>query len=200
MRKLFVVFAVLLSGCSVFGTPRPFDAVEYDYAIQASVAATRAVHQCIDPSDSYIGFVKDLTKATMHLNEYEKFRPSGAELASGASELRQLVIDFTSKKKLTYRYCQHKLSEVQSAARVMAMAFGGQAKMSMCFSDVGIRYGVYLDSLNDNSITRAEFDELVADLQRLASIDQSGCTVEARLKLKQTLEAISKVASFALSL
>lgn len=94
----------------------------------------------------------------------------------------------------------HKLSEVQSAGRVVAQAFGGQLQVRSCTSDVQVRYTIYRDSLVSGMITRQEFNDLVSDIPQLAHVDHAGCSVEFRAELQKALDAISKAASVAASL
>ena len=200
MKKIFAICAVLLSGCSLLGPVHQFDNVEYNHAVASAVASTRAVHQCYDQGPLYQAFVQDLNATTLQLAEYEKYRPASVESLASVNEIRGLVLDLQKRASPTLRYCQHKLSEIQSASRVVAQALGNQQKLSMCISDVELRYNVYLDSLQAGMITREEFDELVADIQQLALVDIASCTMEMRAKIQKSLETISKAASIAASL
>ena len=121
MRSLLLIFAVFLSGCSGLAT-RAFDPVEYDYAVMTTVAATRTLHLCGDEKHfaEFKSFLSDLNQNSMYLFEYERHLAGNTNSLVAATQIRQMVIDFTVHPQYSDRYCQHKLSEVQSASRTLS--------------------------------------------------------------------------------
>lgn len=190
MKKIITILSLFVFGCAT----HQYDPVEYNYSIISSVAATRAVHQCVNrDNELFKKYVKDLNDATMHLQEYEKFTKNNTQTYAGAVQLRQIVIDFVAKENYSEDYCKHKLSEIQSASRVMAKAFGKQGNLDICFSDVKSRYNMYRDSYVDGRISKEEFDDLVDDLIQLAKLDNYGCTTQQKTELENLVNTISKL-------
>lgn len=189
MKNILWCVPLMLCACA----SREFDQTEYKYAIESAVLSTRAIHQCASKSPRYDEFIQDLNTQTMYLFEYEKHLPSNAHALNGVTNLRQLVLDFMKSTEHTSTYCVHKLSEIQSASRTVARMMSGMGYMDMCSSDAMSRLSLYQQSFQDKNITQGEYAELVHDLSRLTSIDESVCSIQEREALLQAISAISKV-------
>lgn len=192
MKKLFAIMTILLlSACAT----RPFDPVEYNFAISSSVLATRSIHQCGNKTPTYKEFIKELNTQTMYLFEYEKHHSENDQVFVGVSVLRQLVIDFM-KNEDTYSetYCVHKLSEVQSAGRALAKTLSSN-DISLCESDALERLQLYKKSFELGKISVTEYNELVADLPKLVRSDNAYCTAEQKELIQKTLSILSSAIS-----
>jgi len=194
MRLFLLGIFILLSGCSTLG-PRSFNAVEYDYAVKTTVASTRAIHLCGDVYNSakFKQFVNDLNENSMTLFEYERHLDGNNYSLPAATQIRQLVIDFTVNPQYTKDYCVSKLSTIQSASRTLARALGKLNAFDMCDSDVAVRFAKYEELYKQGKITQAEFQELANDIVKLKKVDSATCSFENKEKLDATIALISKV-------
>ena len=158
---------------TIFGCATPqYDPVEYNYAVISSVAATRAMSQCDNVNtESFKKYIQDLDAATLHLQEYEKYSKNKRKTHIGASSLRQLVVDFAMTEKFSESFCVYKLSEIQTASRIMANAFGNPGSFDICIYDTEILKKQYLKSFEEGSITKFELDILNASLSHLEHIN-----------------------------
>ena len=192
MKKLLVALcAIILTGCAT----RPFDPVEYNFAISAAVLSTRAIHQCGEKSDRFHEYVKELNTQTMYLYEYEKHHDENKNVLIGVTNLRELVLDFVQVESVSSEaYCVHKLSEVQATSRALAKTLSGM-HLDLCSSDALERLSFYKDSYASNRINKSEYEELVRDLQRLVRTDNAYCTEEQNELMKRTVTAISSLVS-----
>lgn len=189
MKKLFaIIAAIILTGCAT----RPFDPVEYNYAISTSILSTRAMHQCADKTPTYREFAKELNSHSMQLFEYEKHHSENEQILVGVTNLRQLVIEFNEAEATASQfYCVHKLSEIQSTSRALAKTLS-RMQIDLCQSDALERLELYKSSFALSKISKAEYEELVKDLPRLVRSDNAYCTAEQK-ELLQT--AVSVIAS-----
>lgn len=105
---LMVLMAALgAAGCSLMPQVRPFDGVEYDYAVRTVTVATRAVHQCPDvQGEAFQARLQELNVLTMHLHEYERWRPMNEDVLTATATLRGLVKGAVAADSPTLRYCQ----------------------------------------------------------------------------------------------
>jgi len=192
MKKLFAIVAVLLlSACAT----RPFDPVEYNFAISSSVLATRAIHQCGNKTPTYQEYIKELNTQTMYLFEYEKHHAENEQVLVGVTNLRQLVMDFMkNESKYSETYCIHKLSEVQSTSRALAKTLSSM-HIELCESDALQRFDVYNKSIADGKLSKEEYAELIADLPKLVRSDNAYCTAEQKELLQKTLSILSSAVS-----
>lgn len=192
MKKLLTALCViLLTGCAT----RPFDPVEYNFAISTAVLSTRAIHQCGEKGDRFHEYIKELNTQTMYLYEYEKHHDENTNVLIGVTNLRELVLDFAKVESVTTEaYCVHKLSTIQSTARALAKTLSGM-HLDLCSSDALERLGFYKDSYKSKRINRSEYEELVRDLQRLVRADSAYCTEEQNELLRKTVTAVSSVIS-----
>lgn len=191
MKKLFIFLAVaILTGCAT----RPFDPVEYNFAISTSILATRSMHQCSNKTTTYVEFVKELNTQTMYLFEYEKFHDANEQNLKGVTVLRQLTMEFMQNHETASdMYCVHKLSEIQSTARTLAKSLSTRTSVELCSSDAMDRLALYDESLKVGKISRPEYVELVRDLPRLVKADNAYCTAEQKEALAKTVSALSAV-------
>lgn len=196
LKSLCFLSAFLLTACSI-QPAHQYDAVEYDYVIKTVVATGRAVHLCDerDSSEKFIVRIQEINDNTMHLAEYEKYVLYNKDTLPAVTNLRDLVLSFTKNKNYSKQYCLHKISEIQSASRVLAMSLGKNSGFNVCDSDVSTRYMVYRASYMQGLITRYEFNDLVHDLTHLSKIDQSGCSMEEKAEFEKAINIISNVAA-----
>jgi hypothetical protein len=188
MKNIFIALCMLiLTGCAT----RPFDPVEYNYAISTSILATRSVHQCQNKTPTYQEFIKELNTQTMYLYEYEKHHDENDQFLIGVTNLRQLVLDFMKNESTsTTQYCMHKLSEVQSVARALAKSLSAN-RIEICESDAMERLELYKSSLENAKISEREYAELVNDLTKLVKADNAYCSAEQKELLLKTVSVIS---------
>lgn len=189
MKKLFLLaLALTLTACAT----RPFDPVEYNYAVESAVLSTRAIHQCQQKGEGFEKFVSELNTQTMKLFEYEKHHSHNDQSLTGVMVLRQLVIDFNlSHGVKTPTYCVHKLSEIQSASRALAITLSGATSLELCQSDATERLAAYDQSLVLSKITKLEHAELTKDLAKLVRADNAYCTAEQKDALAEAVSLIS---------
>lgn len=190
MKKLFAILCMsLVAGCAT----RPFDPVEYNYAISSSILSTRAMHQCVEKTPTYREFVKELNTHSMQLFEYEKHHSENEQILVGVTNLRQLVIEFSqAEASASETYCVHKLSEIQSTSRALAKTLS-RMQIDLCKSDALERLELYKKSFESGKLSKAEYEELVKDLPRLVRSDNAYCTAEQKEALLMTINAISSV-------
>lgn len=192
MKKLFfIVIAILIAGCAT----RPFDPVEYNYAISTSILATRAMHQCGEKTPTYREFVKELNTHSMQVFEYEKHHSENEQILVGVTNLRQLVIEFSqAEASASEAYCVHKLSEIQSTSRALAKTLS-RMQIDLCKSDALERLELYKKSFANGKLSKPEYEELVKDLPRLVRSDNAYCTAEQKELLQTAVSVIASVIS-----
>ena len=188
MKKLFfIVIAILIAGCAT----RPFDPVEYNYAVSTSILATRSVHQCVEKTPTYQEYIKELNTQTMYLFEYEKNHSENSQILTGVTTLRQLTLEFMKNQETgSVTYCAHKLSEIQASARTLAKTLSSN-NIELCQSDATERLELYKSSKASGKINDAEYAELVNDLPRLVKSDNAYCTAEQKDLLIKTMSILS---------
>lgn len=192
MKKLFAILCVsLLAGCAT----RPFDPVEYNYAISSSILSTRAMHQCGEKTPTYREFVKELNTHSMQLFEYEKHHSENKQILVGVTNLRQLVIEFSqAEASASEAYCVHKLSEIQSTSRALAKTLS-RMQIDLCQSDALERLELYKKSVANGKLSKPEYEELVKDLPRLVRSDNAYCTAEQKELLQTAVSVITSAIS-----
>lgn len=188
---LVAASAFAMSYTSV-STPKDFDPTEYEKVVTVVVDATRTVHLCNDMKNPlYTQFLNGLNTSTLHLGEYVRHKAGKEDVSQAVEQVRQLVLEYDFALSPSVQYCKHKLSEVQSGARTIARALGGRHKVDICDYTVDQRFVVYKESYTANLITKEEFSELVADLQKLQNVDKSGCSLENADKMDKALNAVT---------
>jgi len=191
MKKVsLIVAALLLSACSMFQA-RPYDNVEYNYAVLITANATHAAHRCGDTSvPDYQTYLQAMNHDSLTLDEFVSDKADSKQALPAVEQIRDMTSTFLSHPTYSVAYCQHKLSNIQASARTFARAIGGNKTYDMCQSDVQQRYNLFSISYKDGKISKAEFDELTGDLLKLQTIDTSGCTLEERAKMAEALKVI----------
>ena len=191
MKFLLLSIVILLQGCA-WMTPRAFDSTEYNYAIQTTVMATRAVHLCgnVEHKQEFEDFMKVLNQESMFMIEYETHKDSNKNVIVGVTQTRQLVATMIVHNAYSTQYCFHKLSEVQASARTIARSLGGLEEFDICKSNVWGRFEVYEASYKANKISKLEFDELVNDLVSLQKVDHSSCSMQQKNSLANAVQSV----------
>lgn len=193
MKKTLLTLSslTLLAGCSLL-TPKQFDATEYNYTVQTTVAATRAVHLCGNKpyEQKFNGFVNDLNANSMALMEYASHRPVSEGTYQGIAQIRALTTEFVTRDKPSDMYCRHKLSSIQGASRTLSRALGEKGEYDICASNVEERFKLYVVSKNSGKISEDEFKELTNDLLELAAADKASCSIENKKQLDNAIELI----------
>ena len=192
MKKLLVILAFVLSGCSLW-TQRAYDPVEYSMAVSIAADATRAIHNC--DSDARLVYTQRLGNTSFVLVEYMQNKRDSAAQSEAALLLRRMVQDFNAETSTSIRYCVHKLASVQAAARMLASGIALTDQFDLCSGDVTTRYKAFEASYTSGVLSQHEFTELTNDLLRLKTIDTSSCSLERRRQLNEALDLISKAVS-----
>lgn len=198
MKLVFLLSVLCLCGCSWL-TPRTFDATEYNYAVQTTVMATRAVHLCgnAERKQEFSDFVQTLNQDTLFMSEYETHKDSNKNVIVGVNQVRQLVASLVVHPEYSTKFCYHKLSEVQASARTIARTLGGLEEFDICKSNVWERYSLYEASYKNKQITKSEFGELVDDLIQIQKADHSSCTLQQKNDLANTVQSVISAAGLA---
>ena len=190
MKYFTCVLTLLLSACASVGA-RSYDPAEYSLAVSISANTTHAIHRCDSMANSeFQGFIQKVNLDSFTLVEFVSNKADSVQAKPSAEQVRNLISEFFKAPKPTFKYCVHKLSNVQASSRMLARALGGYSQISACEGSVQARYALFEASYLAKNITEAEFKELVDDLMNLKSIDSYSCTLEERRELEQALKII----------
>ena len=199
--KLLLTFlaTLILSACSLsMLTARPYDPVEYDYAIRIATNTVHAVHRCDNTaSEEYNTFFQKVNLDSMALTEFVANKSDTEQAIPAANNIRSMVIDIGKRPTFSKGYCIHKLSNIQASARMFARSIGNTDRFDICTGDVQLRFAKFKKSYDLKSIDESEFKELSADLLKLKSIDTAGCTLEERNKIAEAMGIITSVVGIA---
>ena len=196
--KIAILVATLLAtGCSMF-TSRTYDPVEYNYAISIAVDATHAVNRCQTRKDGYNEYLQKINSATFTLDEYVSNKNDSEQVLPAALQIREIAKDLLQNKTYSTRYCQHKLSNIQAAARMFARGVGSTDRFNVCSGNIQNRFEAFEQSLARKEITKLEFVDLSGDLIRLETIDQSGCSLSQRADFEMAITGIKAALSLML--
>lgn len=189
--------AVAAAGALTLGAGKPnLDTNEYLLSVQVTASATQAVRECADQSPD----LTLLENNALTLLEYETSLPQTENRQVAAKEIIYLTGQIKHRKMYTTKYCQHKLSEIQSVSRTLSRALGGKHQFDICDSDFTTRFYLYQASYVNKEITLSEFTELVNDIVHIVKTDQASCSTDNQAKLNQTLQLIKGAAGLAGSL
>ncbi len=152
-----ILIAVAVAGTAAFSSVKPpsLDTVEYSHVIQLTHLSTQAVKGCKEHNFA----VDSLEQQAELIVEYETHLPKSDNNLHAAKETLTLVRQFKHHEMPSVRYCQHKLSEVQSVSRTLARAMGGLHKFDICDSDFEERISLYEKSFKKGQITEEEYKE-----------------------------------------
>ena len=183
MKKLLTLAAIFaLSACSTI-TARQYDPVEYDYAVRIAVNSTHAAHLCKEEGTDYQTYLHEINRDSALLQEYVSNKEDTLQALPAAIQVRGIVISFLAKPARTVAYCKHKINNVQASARMYARAVGSSTKFNPCEGNPEDRLVDFKRSYDAKAISKEEFADLAGDLQKLTTIDESGCTLENRAKM-----------------
>lgn len=197
MNKIIFAFSVLLAGCASQLT-RNYDSTEFNYVVLIAADATHAVSRCGRRGDEYDAYLQKLNSNTFTLMEYVSNKSDTKQVLPEATMIREITQDFLANTDYSNRYCQHKLSNIQAGARMMARGLSGSDRFDLCKGGIRERFTFFELSYVQNQITRAEFANLSGDLIKMETIDASSCTLEERAALEKTINIIRTAVSFLL--
>ena len=192
MKKLLVILAFVLSGCSLW-TQRAYDPVEYSMAVGIAADATRAIHNC--DSDARLPYTQRLSNTSFVLVEYLQNKRDSAAQSEAALLLRRMVQDFNAEANTSIRYCVHKLSSIQAASRMLARGIALSDQFDPCAGDPKQRLKVFTTSYEEGALTDTEFKNLASDVLRLQNINTVSCSLESRRQLQEAVELATKIIS-----
>jgi len=196
MNKLLPIVAALsIAGCSAFMS-RAYDPVEYNYAVLIAANSTHAVSRCesrngeYDEYDEYNVYLQKINSDTFTLMEYVANKSDSEQALIAATQVREITQDFLANTNYSHRFCQHKLSNIQASARMLARGVGSTDRFDICKGNVQERFALFEASYKQNKITKEEFVDLSNDLLKMGQINTAGCSYESRTKLENTLHLI----------
>jgi len=196
---LLSVLLLTLAGCATTElTARLYDANEYNYAVNIAVNATHAVARCETRNAEYDVYLQKINSDSFTLLEYVSNKTDTKQALPAATQIREISLDFLNNKMYNNRYCQHKLSNIQGAARMFARGVGYTDRFNICKGNVLERFTAFELSYTQNMISREEFANLSQDLLKMQKIDTAGCTLEDRVKLEQAINIIQTAVKFLL--
>lgn len=190
-------------GCAITHEQRPYDPVEYDYAISITVDATRAIHRCEDTSaeaKDFWSYVQLANTDSFKLQEFVDNRANSDQVVPAVTALRRSVVDVLERGTFSPTYCVLKLTNVQASSRIISRALGHTDRAAVCDGGIGERYAQFSAAYTAGQINVSEYKELVNDVVRLEQIDQSGCSIAIRVQMQKDLQLIEKALPAILSL
>ena len=200
MKRIFMMVAVmLLAGCSnlSYFSVRQFDSTEYGKSVEITQLATRTVHQCSNTDTTLkIKFLNDLNSATMYLEEYTSNKKDEADIATGAKQIREMVLAFDSRETYSVAYCVSKLTNVQNASRTIERAISLHNKYDSCSADLVSLWTPLQTKHESKVISDSEFIELSTDILKLGAINTAACSSQERAQIQQSISIIKQALSF----
>ena len=198
-NKSIVVGALCasLAGCSAFSS-RAYDPVEYNYAVLVSANATHAVSRCQVRGDEFNAYLQKINSDTFTLMEYMANKGDSEQTLIAATQVREITQDFLANTNYSHRFCQHKLSNIQASARMLARGVGSSDKFDACKGNVQERFALFEASYKQGKITQEEFVNLSNDLLKMGAVNTASCSLENRTKLENALKLIQFSLSFIL--
>lgn len=169
--------------------PPSIDMFEYNHVIQITALSMQQVKKC-KTEDT------DLELLTLHietLTEYEKHLVDSEERLEISKILSSLIKEINQRETFSSRYCQHKLSEIQSISRAMAMSLGGKHQSKVCDTDFEKRLSIYESSFKKNLISKSEYLELISDVIEMGKADGKACSLENQTKLDQAQKVVETI-------
>jgi hypothetical protein len=190
--SLLLAMVVLMTGCM---TVRPYDPIEYGLSITVTVNATRAIHQCDDPSqdnEELWVYIQQMNTDSLNLSEFINDKGNSTNLLPLIKQIRDMVNDTLIRGKFSSAYCVHKLSNIQAGSRILARVLGNTDRFDTCEGGIRARYDGFTKSYQNNDINASEYKELVMDIVKLETIDTSGCSQSTRQKIAEDLVFIKE--------
>lgn len=169
--------------------PPSIDQIEYSHIVQVVSHATQQISLCKTNTT-------DVTALELHiqiLNEYNAHLTSKEENRAVSKILNKFIDDFSKREDKSVRYCQHKLSEIQSVSRTLARSIGGLHKHNICDHDLEKRLNFYKDSFAKKAISESEYSELLSDIVLIGKADKSSCDIENTTKIDQATEVAETI-------
>lgn len=198
MKNILVILtALILTACSTnMIKSRSFDPVEFNYATLIAADATHAVHRCAKQDAEFSAYLQKLNSETFYMAEYVSNKSDTDQVLPAALVVREITFNFLTSNNKNVKFCQHKLSNVQASARMLARGLSNADRFDACSGDVQGRFDLFEKSYAEKLISKDEFVNLSNDLLKLKTVNTAGCTLENRAKLETALDLIQKTVSF----
>ncbi len=199
MKKIYLIAITLfLTACSTnMIKSRNFDSTEFNYATLIAADSTHAIHRCSSKGTEFENYLQKLNSETFYLVEYVSNKSDTEQVLPAANMVREITFDYlTDNKDKSVKFCQHKLSNVQVSARMLARGLANSDRFDACSGDVQQRFELFEKSYNEKLISKNEFVNLSNDLLKLKTINTAGCTLENRAKFETAIDLIQKTVSF----
>lgn len=180
-RFAAILFMVLLVGCSSFKS-RTYDPVEYYQITNLTVQASQALGFC---EDGDADLLEPLTTSSAHLSEFLYNKPDSRVQYQVARQLQMQVRELATIDST--RYCIHSLGNIHAGYRALSVGVANGNK-DLCDEGIPSRAALFERSYKANTITKQQYASLVEDLDTTRLAYSSGCTLQVRYEIEQSLE------------
>lgn len=123
MKRLLILGAVLLSGCSSI----TFDGGQFDRYITLTETSRSAISLCGKPQ--IIDKVALLEAQISHINLYASYRKASPEVMIASQKLHTMITEFSASFETSQpskTYCEEKIKNISDSANLISGTLGAQ--------------------------------------------------------------------------
>ena len=198
MIKLLLMLTLLIvTGCT--GLPSSYDSTEFGKVADLNVSVTRTIHNCDKSSginsELFWDYYRNMNLKSYELQEFVAYKSepdmsiklSAKIIADNSNDFLKFTTQF---KEFDKQYCIHKLSNIQTTARILEVSLGGNPGSTLCDNTILDRVKLFDISLKDGLITQDEYQNLLKDLLKIKDINDKSCGFFHRREVQSTFNTI----------